>query len=46
LIGRNIDLDLLTIFPQKGSISMGGMGSKGKLFKINNGRANLQMRKN
>jgi hypothetical protein len=37
LIGGNVDLDLLSLFPQKDSRSMGGMERKGKLFKINNG---------
>jgi hypothetical protein len=49
-IGRNVDLDLLSLFPQKDARIMGEMGRKGKLFKVNNrgernGRANLQMRK-
>jgi hypothetical protein len=49
VIGGNIDLDLLSLFPQKDARNMGGMGRKGKLFKVNNGgerngRANLQMR--
>jgi hypothetical protein len=37
LIGGNIDLDLLSIFPQNYSRSVRGMGRKGKLFKVNNG---------
>jgi hypothetical protein len=50
MIGGNIDLDLLSLFPQKDARIMGEMGRKGKLFKVNNGgerngRANLQMRK-
>jgi hypothetical protein len=50
MIGGNEDLDLLSIFPQKDARIMGGIGRKGKLFKVNNGgerngRANLQMRK-
>jgi hypothetical protein len=50
MIGGNVDLDILSLFPQKDARIMGGMGRKGKLFKVNNGgerngRANLQMRK-
>jgi hypothetical protein len=50
MIGGNVDLDLLSLFPQKDARIMGGMGRKEKLFKVNNGgerngRANLQMRK-
>jgi hypothetical protein len=50
MIGGKVDLDLLSLFPQKDARIMGGMGRKGKLFKVNNGgerngRANLQMRK-
>jgi hypothetical protein len=50
MIGGNIDLDLLSLFPQKDARIMRGMGRKGKLFKVNNGgeingRDNLQMRK-
>jgi hypothetical protein len=37
LIGGNIDLDLLSLFPQKDARIMGGMGRKSKLFKVNNG---------
>jgi hypothetical protein len=37
LIGRNVDLDLLSLFPQEDARIMGGMRSKGKLFKVNNG---------
>jgi hypothetical protein len=37
LIGGNVDLDLLSLFPQKDARIMGGMGRKGKLFKVNNG---------
>jgi hypothetical protein len=37
VIGRNVDLDLLFLFPQKDARIMGGMGRKGKLFKVNNG---------
>jgi hypothetical protein len=50
MIGGNVDLDLLSLFPQKDARIMGGLGRKSKLFKVNNGgerngRANLQMRK-
>jgi hypothetical protein len=50
MIGGNVDLDLLSLFPQKDARIMGGMGRKGKLFKVNNEgernrRANIQMRK-
>jgi hypothetical protein len=50
VIGGNVDLDLLSLFPQKDARIMGGMGRKGKLFKVNNGgerngRANFQIRK-
>jgi hypothetical protein len=37
VIGGNVDLDLLSLFPQKDEIIVGGMGRKGKLFKVNNG---------
>jgi hypothetical protein len=37
MIGGNVDLDLLSLFPQKDARFMGGMGRKGKLFKVNNG---------
>jgi hypothetical protein len=36
VIGGNVDLDLLSPFPQKDARIMGGMGRKGKLFKVNN----------
>jgi hypothetical protein len=36
LIGGNIDLDLLSLFPQKDAI-MGGMAEGGQAFKVNNG---------
>jgi hypothetical protein len=50
IIGGNVDLDLLSLFPQKDARIMEEMGRKGKLLKVNNGgerngRANLQMRK-
>jgi hypothetical protein len=51
VIGRNVDLDLLSLFPQKDARIMGGMGRKSKLFKVNNGgerengRANSDLRK-
>jgi hypothetical protein len=37
MIGGNVDLDLLSLFPQKDARIMRGMGRKGKLFKVNNG---------
>jgi hypothetical protein len=37
VIGGNVDLDLLSLFPQKDARIMGGMERKGKLFKVNNG---------
>jgi hypothetical protein len=37
VIGRNVDLDLLSLFPKKYARIMGGMERKGKLFKVNNG---------
>jgi hypothetical protein len=37
VIGGNVDLDILSLFPQKDARIMGGMGRKGKLFKVNNG---------
>jgi hypothetical protein len=37
LIGGNVDLDLISLFPQKDARIMGGMRRKGKLFKVNNG---------
>jgi hypothetical protein len=37
IIGGNVDLDILSLFPQKDLRSMGGMGRKGKLFKVING---------
>jgi hypothetical protein len=37
MIGGNVDLDLLSLFPQKDARIMGGMGRKGKLFKVNSG---------
>jgi hypothetical protein len=36
VIVGNVDLDLLSLFPQKDARIMGGMGRKGKLFKVNN----------
>ena len=33
LIGRNVDLDLLLLFPQKDSRSIGGIEGKGKLSR-------------
>jgi hypothetical protein len=37
LIGGNIDLDLLSLFPQKYARIMGGMEEGGQAFKFNNG---------
>jgi hypothetical protein len=37
VVGGNVDLDLLSLFPQKDARIMGGMERKGKLFKVNNG---------
>jgi hypothetical protein len=37
LIGGKIDLDLLSLFPQKDARNMGGMERESKLLKINNG---------
>jgi hypothetical protein len=37
VIGGNVDLDLLPLFPQKDARIMEGMERKGKLFKVNNG---------
>jgi hypothetical protein len=36
-IGGNIDLDLLSILPQKDARNMGGMERESKLLKVNNG---------
>jgi hypothetical protein len=36
-IGGNIDLDLLSLFPQKYARIMGGMEEEGKDCKVNNG---------
>jgi hypothetical protein len=36
VIGGNIDLDLLSLFPQKDARNMGGMEEGGKAFKIHN----------
>jgi hypothetical protein len=37
VIGRNGDLDLLSLFPQKDARNMGGKKEGGQAFKINNG---------
>jgi hypothetical protein len=37
VIGGNVDLDLLSCFPQKDARIIGGIERKGKLFKVNNG---------
>jgi hypothetical protein len=42
MIGGNIDLDLLSLFTQKDSRSIGRMGRKGKLFKGKNGGARME----
>jgi hypothetical protein len=37
LLGGDVDLDLLSLFPQKDSTSMGGIESRESFFKVNNG---------
>ena len=37
LIGGNVDLDLLSLLPQKYAIFAGGIQSGGKVFMVNNG---------
>jgi hypothetical protein len=37
VIGGNVDLDLLSLFPQRYARIMGGMEEGGQAFKINNG---------
>jgi hypothetical protein len=37
VIGGNLDLDLLSLFPQKYARIMGRMERKSKLFKVDNG---------
>jgi hypothetical protein len=37
LIGGKIDLDLLSLFPQKDARNMAGMERDSKLIKVNNG---------
>jgi hypothetical protein len=37
VIGGNVDLDLLSLFPQKDSRTMGGRKREVKLAKVNNG---------
>jgi hypothetical protein len=37
VIGGNVDLDLLSLFPQKDARIMGGMEEGGQAFKVNNG---------
>jgi hypothetical protein len=37
VIGENVDLDLLSLFPQKDARNMGGKEEGGQAFKINNG---------
>jgi hypothetical protein len=36
VIGGNVDLDLLSLFPKKDARIMGGMEEGGQAFKINN----------
>jgi hypothetical protein len=36
LIGGKIDLDLLSLFPQKDARNIGGMERESKLLKVNN----------
>jgi hypothetical protein len=38
LFGGDVDLDLLTLFPQKDSVSMGGKEIRASFFKVNNAR--------
>jgi hypothetical protein len=37
VIGGNVDLDLLSLFPQRDARIMGGMEEGGQAFKVNNG---------
>jgi hypothetical protein len=37
LFGGDVDLDLLSLFPQKDSTSMGGIESRESFFEVNNG---------
>src|SRR6266480_3364964 len=37
VVGGNVDLDLLSLFPQKDSRSIGGMEERGQALKVNNG---------
>jgi hypothetical protein len=37
VIGRNVDLDPLSLFPQKDARIMRGIEEEGQAFKINNG---------
>jgi hypothetical protein len=37
VIGGNVDIDLISLFPQKDARIMGGMEEGGIAFKINNG---------
>ena len=43
LIGGNVDLHLLSLFPQEYARFMGGMGRNGKLFKVNNGGERVEV---
>ena len=37
MIGEDVDLDLLSLFPQKDARIIGGMERKQAFFKVNNG---------
>jgi hypothetical protein len=37
MIGGDVDLDLLSLFPQINSTSMGGIESRASFFEVNNG---------
>jgi hypothetical protein len=38
MIGGEVDLDLLFLFPQINSTNMGGIESRASFFEVNNGR--------
>jgi hypothetical protein len=42
MIGGYVDLDLLSLFPQINSTSMGGIESMASFFKVNNGGERVQ----
>ena len=44
VIGGNIDLDLLSLFPQKYPRIMGGMEEEGQACKVNNGGERIPIR--